>query len=565
MRAILKRSLVAIFTGVLIIVVRCALGPTAETGGTGSEVVIGSITNEDGTPACRVEVVLHLSAFDPVATELPEMTGIDTTDSAGRYEISFRLMPGDTYALQGESLQMRTRCIVPGIAIASSGESTWVETGVLRQTGGIRVYVNDTAPEGNGYAYIPGTTFQGTMQDGVGQIDSVPEAVIPQIVYRLVDGNDTVGYTTMPVQVIAGITSVITGKTPAFSAAVVLNTTSTGADIVADVHDFPLLVRLTAEIFPFNEARTDGSDLRFTNPDNAPMPFEIERWDAEGEQAEIWIKIDTVYGADSSRAAVMYWGEPAIALERAGGLVFDTTEGFRGVWHLTEEVAGTGTQNLFKDATGLHNGDDYVSATGQTGIIGAGRTFDGIDDYILVNSPVASYKNGDLSISLWANIGENGGTILSKLDTSLAWNKGTESFYFGDGTDTHEQSPGVNGTRPSFVGYADSYAIAAEAFSANSWHHLVFTWKWHEDSTGITRYYLDGEEIPLSKDSLFVRIGENQGAVLRIGQPNDNESYAFFNGSMDELRLSSVERSADWIRLSYRNQIGVRKLVRLVR
>ena len=93
----------------------------------------------------------------------------------------------------------------------------------------------------------------------------------------------------------------------------------------------------------------------------------------------------------------------------------------------------------------------------------------------------------------------------------------------------------------------------------------MFTWKWHGDSTGTSRYFIDGTQVSLSKDSLLVRVGENTKAVLRIGQPNNNESYAFFNGSMDELRLEAVERSADWILLTYRNQRVETGLVRLVR
>jgi hypothetical protein len=37
--------------------------------------------------------------------------------------------------------------------------------------------------------------------------------------------------------------------------------------------------------------------------------------------------------------------------------------------------------------------------------------------------------------------------------------------------------------------------------------------------------------------------------------------YCYFKGMIDELRLSSITRSADWIRLSYMNQRSDDKLV----
>ena len=133
------------------------------------------------------------------------------------------------------------------------------------------------------------------------------------------------------------------------------------------------------------------------------------------------------------------------------------------------------------------------------------------------------------------------------------WKMGESSFYFGDGTDTHV-SPGVNGASPSFVEYTNDYAIAGQSVASDDWQYLVYTWKWNGDSTGTSRYFIDGAEIPLSEDSVTVRIDENSNAMVRIGQPNNNESYSYFKGLMDELEISAVARSADWIKLCYMNQ-----------
>ena len=160
---------------------------------------------------------------------------------------------------------------------------------------------------------------------------------------------------------------------------------------------------------------------------------------------------------------------------------------------------------------------------------------------------------GDVTIALWINIRDSGGTILSKIDTAASWNKGDASFYFGDGTNT-THTAGLNGMRPSFVGFSDNYAIAGQSIVNDTWSHLVYTWKWNGDSTGTSRYYIDGKEVSLSRDSLSIRIDENNKATIKIGQPNNNESYSYFNGSMDELEISSNVRSSDWIKLSYMNQ-----------
>jgi hypothetical protein len=405
---------------------------------------------------------------------------------------------------------------------------------------------------------LPRSKSASSTSNGCAVIDSVPAEMISRVYYN--DGNRPAGPKSMAesIGVKPGISTIVAFSGSSYSAKLTLNTAPDGADVAESVFGFPILIRLMADNFIFNQARTDGSDIRLTKQDNSPVPFEIERWDAAARQAEIWVKVDTVYGNNSSQFIVMYWGEPVTVIAASEAKVFDTTGGFRGVWHLAEEAPGVGTNGLYKDATGLNNGDDFVSATDRAGIIGYGQAFDGIDDFIPVNSSVADFQKGDVTIALWVNIQDSAGTILSKLDSTLSWNHGATSLYFGDGTDAHlsgaNASRPSNGRIPSFVGFNNDYAIAGQPIPPNGWHYLVYSWKWHGDSTGTSRYFIDGNEIPLSKDSLTIRSGENINALLRIGMPNKNESIAWFKGSMDQLEISALSRSADWIKLSYINQ-----------
>jgi hypothetical protein len=539
----------------------CSPLPTAMSGGTGSETVIGRIVHEDGTPAGETEVTLRPYNFDPVS-DLPHSDyGADTTDSSGRYVITLESSTAKRYTIQAVNIPLRTRTIIPDIDISAPSETTVIAAASLHKDGSIKVILTDSSITGNGYVYIPGTTFHAYMGNGYALIDSVPAETIPRVYYNDINGMSAPLSLAETVDVKQGIVTIVAYSGAAHAAKIFLNTTPGGANVAGNVYGFPVLIRLSSDNFIFNEARTDGSDLRLTRSDNTPLPFEIERWDAAARQAEIWVKVDTVYGNDSSHFVVMYWGEPATAIALDNAHVFDTASGFRGVWHLAEEEAGVGTRGLFKDATGRNNGDDFISATDRSGIIGCGHAFDGIDDFIPVNSPVTTFLKGDVTIALWVNIHDSGGTILSKLDTVPGWNVGELSLYFGDGTNTHV-SPGVNGARPSFVGYWDDYAIAAQPVPSDDWHYLVYTWTWNGDTTGTPRYYIDGTEITLSRDFLNIRSDDSARATIRIGQPNNNESYAYFKGLMDELEISAVARSADWIKLSYMNQKAQNSLVK---
>lgn len=552
MYASIRRISAIAIVGLFFALVRCVSLQSTASGGTGSETVIGTLVNEDGTPAGKTEVTMRLSDFDPASGQKPSAYGADTTDNEGNFSITIASMKGRRYTLQAVNLPLRTRAFIPEIDFSGSRGSTVVATAVLHKTGSIKVVRSDSSINDNGYAFIPGTTFLARMANGHATIDSVPAETISHVFYSQ---DEMISPRTLAeaVGVKPGITTIVAYSGSAYSAKLTLNTTPGGADVAETVIGFPVLIRLSGDNFNFIEARTDGSDLRFTKPDNTPVPFEIERWDAAARQAEVWVKVDTVYGKDSSHFVVMYWGEPATVIALGNATVFDTTSGYRGVWHLAEEAAGVGTKRLYKDATGRNSGDDFISATGRSGIIGYGHAFDGIDDYIPVNSPVTAFVKGDLTIALWVNIHDSGGTILSKIDSTPSWYKGESSFYFGDGSETHA-FPGANGARPSFVEYTNSSVIASQSVASGDWHHLAFTWKWQGDSTGTPRYFIDGVEVPLSRDSLVARIDENADATVKIGRPNNNESFAYFKGLMDELEISAVDRSADWIKLCYMNQ-----------
>jgi hypothetical protein len=80
-----------------------------------------------------------------------------------------------------------------------------------------------------------------------------------------------------------------------------LNTSSTGGNVTGDVYGFPVLVRLTSKTFDFNQSKSGGADIRFTASNGKSLSYEIENWDAGNKQAEVWVRVDTVWGNDSSQ------------------------------------------------------------------------------------------------------------------------------------------------------------------------------------------------------------------------------------------------------------------------
>ena len=78
-----------------------------------------------------------------------------------------------------------------------------------------------------------------------------------------------------------------------------------------------------------------------------------------------------------------------------GTAVFDTTNGFMGVWHLNQNPGGTYPQ--LTDASSRHNhgvtNGSMSTSNSITGVVDRGVELDGVDDYINTtvqfNNPVA--------------------------------------------------------------------------------------------------------------------------------------------------------------------------------
>ena len=126
----------------------------------------------------------------------------------------------------------------------------------------------------------------------------------------------------------------------AHSRRLLLNTSSTGADISGDVVNFPILLRLNPGNFSyFSQTADGGKDVRFSTSEGTHLPYQIERWvdgTANNDTAEIWIRVETIYGDNFNQSIVMYWGKTGTADSSNGAAVFDTANGFQAVWHMGE-------------------------------------------------------------------------------------------------------------------------------------------------------------------------------------------------------------------------------------
>ncbi|MBN1418369.1 MAG: DUF2341 domain-containing protein, partial [Planctomycetes bacterium] len=304
-------------------------------------------------------------------------------------------------------------------------------------------------------------------------------------------------------------------------------TTPEGADLppTASEEGFPLLVRLHRDFFDFGQAEPRGEDIRFSTIAGDPLPYQIEEWDAARGSAGIWVRIPMIRG-NACQEIRLHWGHPGAASESKGSAVFNGSNGFLSVWHMNDPV---------RDDVGTLVSTD-AGTEDSAGVIGRARRF-GEGKGIHCGESIAKYPSGESpsSSSAWFRAEAVNTDI-------LAW--GNE----GGGTGTKVR---MRFASPPHIKVDSFFAdvVGASRLAMNEWIHVVHTYR-SRDSRIYVNGRLDGATTP--------RFAIKETSRMWIGGWYNRYSFA---GDIDEVRISGVARSADWIRLEYENQKPCQTLV----
>jgi hypothetical protein len=488
--------------------------------------VVGAVVDQEGAPAEGTRVVLLPADYDPV--KHTAVVSADTTDSLGKY--AFSNIPPGHYAIQAVSVDKRTSVLIREIFIGDLPDTVAADT--LRSPGAVKVMLPSGADAVNGYVYVPGTLCFTWLKNSSGSVilDSVPAGKAADIAYSAINAPGIVILrygVSIKSNETASVWNPGWGHCRAFS----LNTSATGAGVTGSVTNFPVLIRLTAANFDFTQARNNGEDIMFAKRDNTFLPYEIERWDPMEKRAEIWVKVDTVFGNDSTQTITMYWDNPNASGNSNGPAVFDTSNGFQGVWHLNRKC---------DDVTyGGNNGTNY-GTTDTTGIIGYCKKFNGSDS-IKIAGLLGSPAN--ITLSAWA-----------QLDTVPGGGYGGEVLSIGDAVLIRmDFSVLGHGTMGTLHPYGDSvyYNVSSGQFlKQTGWHLIAFTIDQNNHSQTL---YIDGSAVRAGDSVISIdysRVGQN----TFIGTHGNGSAEYNFSGRIDEVRVYRKSISADYIKLSFMNQ-----------
>jgi hypothetical protein len=525
------------------------LGVPGGSSVSGNARVTGFLFDGNGSPAIRTQVNLIPAGYNPRCDPVLPATQKTVTDSMGAYR--FDLADSGEFNIQGIAADGKT-VLVKGLQIAGTPVDIAADT--VRDPGTIKIAIPDNIDPNSGYAYIPGTLISADARGAQGTffiLSGVPADSVQSV-------SIAATLTSMPyvfqknLVVTPGDTTVIVNPGWRHQKRIFLNTTSNGAGVGGMVVDFPVFIRLGMSwgAFDFSEADGRGADIRFAKADGAPLSCEIEAWDSLNSYAELWVKVDTVFGNDSNHYFVMYWGNPGAASASNGVKVFDTANGFQGVWHME-----TAQPDTVHDATINHyNGVPYPTGanSGNPWNIGTGRYFDGTACIIIPqteSSKLSVVQNENYSIFAWVYV--------QKQDTAFRMIAGKGSKQYSLSMKSTASQPQwsmivcVDSAAPAWKSAADNDPIRY-----NEWNLLVGVRRGSEIDL-----YVNGILVSSPGGSMqdFASIPNDAGENFTIGgfvpaNLAGSHGGGYWKGVIDEVQFHNVARSPDWIRLYYQNQ-----------
>jgi len=279
--------------------------------------------------------------------------------------------------------------------------------------------------------------------------------------------------------------------------------------------DFTVLVTLDATKIRYT---AQGADLRFADSGGTPLAYEIETWNTSGS-SYVWVRIPAI-AANTTTTFQMFYGNPNATDAQMAAQTWDAS--YAGVWHLVDAHDST-TQNASTN----------VGGTATTGQVGGALAFDGANHYVDTGE---ADNLSRWTIEAWmkpaaAAAATGAQSVLSRFNNyMILWSCANATFcstvmYQGSQTATH------------YAGYTAT---------VNQWSYIVG--RYNGSSLTAVTNGTNSNNSGTNDDPI------SEAATAKIGSRQDLAGD--FVGSVDEVRISTIGRSNDYIQAQYKSMNG---------
>jgi hypothetical protein len=314
-----------------------------------------------------------------------------------------------------------------------------------------------------------------------------------------------------------------------------------------DQANFPLLLK---GVYPYlaNAAgggqvqNANGYDIVFSSDSAGAhlLNWEMDTYSPTTGSVAIWVQVPTVSHTIDT-VIYMWYGNSGISTFQ-GNKAATWSANYSAVYHMGDNAVNPSV------ADSTSNGNTGIAAANTStktaaGEIGAALSFNGTSDAIGAGKGASFSIPGNISLEAWVNANSMPSQGNQTYIAGKGYNGTNEAYFLRLETDNNYVSWVEAGT--STFPSAFEARVAVSGFSGG-WHHVVGTFD------GVWNIYVDGMKTTSSQTQPPF---SSQSEQFTIGaQDSTSTMKNYWNGTIDEVRLSNVARSADWISTEYNNQ-----------
>jgi hypothetical protein len=305
--------------------------------------------------------------------------------------------------------------------------------------------------------------------------------------------------------------------------------------------DFPVLVNLyDTDLHSTDKVQTNGEDIIFTDTTGTVLDHELELFDQTYNSTHAhlvaWVRVPSLSGISNTTIS-MYYGNKVVYNHENIERVWN--DNYKGVWHLSES---SGSGSYIRDSTNNnHDGDPTGTLFLEDGMIGAARNFPGTTNhYIEIDGSDIFDGDGFFTFSFW---------LYPNYSSDLVWEQSGEDRIFYKETSAtlpriyrYDWMTAEKGVFQVDLHFEGSTCFASVEISRQKWNYITYSYNGSYLNT-----YVNGSlqtEHDIGADNLV----------------SDNSTFQFglyssaFNGSLDEFRYSTTDKTSNWIFTEYTNQ-----------
>jgi hypothetical protein len=332
--------------------------------------------------------------------------------------------------------------------------------------------------------------------------------------------------------------------------------TINSSQVSSTLSNFPVAVVIASSSYLESTAyggdvtNGNGADILFTAGDGTTkLNFQIENYASSTGNLVAWVNLPSV-SATATTSFYLYYGNSTTTSQQNVAGTWDNN--YQAVWHFPN-----GSTLSALDSTANANNGTVNGATATTGEIDGGASFNGSSD---ITTPYLQNQVVAYTIESWINTSDSSSIQPIVNDRGSGAGKSLTLFLEGNGACGNTSGCGGSAGVPSIGLDSNSIFIGlngSTALTNGAWHQVVGTWA-AASGTAVASsqftLYVDGINIHAaaktvagSATSPLTGLG---GAVIGYHQAWNH----YFTGSMDEVRISTVARSASWVYTEYKNQ-----------